>query len=89
MHFVKLNNLPLLEVLITHFKGRVSINNELRDKNGKSLLHLAVQPNKFGWIQNVHILSALLKNKIGDLQAVDSEGRTPLDLACEIKAMEH
>lgn len=77
MHFILFNECDLLEEMAGHYKDRVLFDKDLRTKNGQSHLHFAIMPNEFGWIDNAKMLRVLLKMKIGDVEAKDSEGRTP------------
>ena len=90
MNLILLNNYDLLDVMISYFyKNTVPIDNDLKDKFGKSHLHLIVNPNKFGWIKNTNILELFLKHSLGKLNAKDNQGRTAYELAAELRAPDH
>lgn len=75
------NNSGLVDYLITNKnEGQLNVYNV--DKGGKSAAHVVVNPCKYGSFENMHILDRLPIAGY-DLNAKDSEGKTPMAYAME------
>lgn len=75
-HAIKKNNLPLVRYILANSQELT----DQRDSEGRTAVHMCVQPYAFGSFENVSMLR-LLHETGHDLAAPDKKGQTPLDYA--------
>jgi ankyrin repeat protein len=78
-HAIMKNNESLVNWLLNNQRGLVI---DHRQPNGRTAVHMCVNPLGFGSYENVNILRKL-HNSGFNLNARDSQGKTPLDYAME------
>jgi ankyrin repeat protein/predicted DNA-binding WGR domain protein len=72
IHYIRQNNLVSVASLLQTFK----IDTKVVDREGKTIVHHAVQQRTYGSYENIELLEFVIKH--ADINKPDNEGHTPL-----------